>query len=1077
MKLLILDIDGTLADLSQRENLIEKQDPTKEDWDAFFSPEMVEKDQPIEEAKKAILSGYLNKFDKVIFITGRPESLRKTTLDWLNQHLGLKVDSSDLYMRPEEARLPSASLKKAIINQKIKPKYGNYDWTFIDDEDDNLEVFQSFGETLKAPDCWEALINTGDINAYAKNIRLSARDFLTLVNAIENPPEPNEKLKKAAKNYKKLGMPAREMEGAEQLFREVYELIYKYQMLNAQEYLTDRANIAFMQIEERLVKKLQQGIEIILDAAIDWRRNEEKHILREMSNQVYDLLHGIPREDLKEVFIEIYNILGREEIIHYFSEIHEFEKEELEDAESPGDMFDIMWDSDYAGAPVAQGLAGMINTLFETTTFKNKMRGKSKILDEFIGEETEEKLREYALENELPQVRVIENMIQEIWDGRRSTDLTDLIIKFNIGLNTVHHNGPLATWILGRDAINILNDISDNAPIEKWNEELQRLMGRDVSFQPVEVEWFQPEAFKKKASSYWKEGESLRTLGYPQSHVQIYRALPATGTMVDNEDFITLSRQFAKDHAVTSAVYNEEPFYVIRKLVPAENVVGASNPEEYKWHGESFEGDPIYVATPDGDIQYMRYGNRKKAMAFEAIPPESNPTFGTETHPGFHTTGSFDIAASYAISKVYANHTHEDENEVWYVDDYPVVIEIDMEGLTKELDYDAINFVQDHLTTALDEFGREFDVEEMDDDELERELESFAEGLEREIRIDSPLDAIGEYSFSHFETPLYPLLSLPNTTEVVRNYFITGEIPAEALMQVTDQYRYTTDVDERRLKKVSYVAPVAGEMATWGDDETSNEEREKEYPGFNILWEDDVYSGTVNFENKVIWEGDLGEVLYPGQISFPFAEDVEPEIEYHGTTYNRLLSAVPQLASVLPRPPTPPYRESAKTSAYKRKRGINTYYNFRPDYTIEEIIHKWLRDGDKLQDAVYHGYHPLEDVMKYKEKICEPDKSKLSTEEWEELKCSLDAGWDESQPLILSICKDGRVWIGEGNHRATIAKDLFVSDPIEYAHLKEIPVKFVFWNGYEDSEQKLQKEQEDLERAMLEQQQTEITEE
>ena len=46
-----------------------------------------------------------------------------------------------------------------------------------------------------------------------------------------------------------------------------------------------------------------------------------------------------------------------------------------------------------------------------------------------------------------------------------------------------------------------------------------------------------------------------------EGKVKIYRALPATTTEIRTNDYVTMSRKFASDHAVTSAMYNEEDFY------------------------------------------------------------------------------------------------------------------------------------------------------------------------------------------------------------------------------------------------------------------------------------------------------------------------------------------------------------------------------------------------------------------------------------------------------------------------------------------------------------------------------------
>jgi len=154
--ILILDLDGTLADTSHRAGFIEKPNPTDEDWDRFFDPELVAQDVPIAESQDAL--GKVSKiFDKVIFLTGRPEYLRKTTAHWLDAHFGVSPTPEELFMRPSGSKISSSTIKKGLLETKVKPLYGDQDWVFIDDEVKNLEMFKNYGKALKAPECWDML--------------------------------------------------------------------------------------------------------------------------------------------------------------------------------------------------------------------------------------------------------------------------------------------------------------------------------------------------------------------------------------------------------------------------------------------------------------------------------------------------------------------------------------------------------------------------------------------------------------------------------------------------------------------------------------------------------------------------------------------------------------------------------------------------------------------------------------------------------------------------------------------------------------------------------------------------------
>ena len=88
--------------------------------------------------------------------------------------------------------------------------------------------------------------------------------------------------------------------------------------------------------------------------------------------------------------------------------------------------------------------------------------------------------------------------------------------------------------------------------------------------------------------------------------VKIFRALPASTKVIRTNDYITMSRKFAGAHAVTSAIYNGEPFYVVYAFVDEDDIKEADNPGEYLYTGEQFEAKPSQIATPEGDLSFIR---------------------------------------------------------------------------------------------------------------------------------------------------------------------------------------------------------------------------------------------------------------------------------------------------------------------------------------------------------------------------------------------------------------------------------------------------------------------------------------
>lgn len=105
---------------------------------------------------------------------------------------------------------------------------------------------------------------------------------------------------------------------------------------------------------------------------------------------------------------------------------------------------------------------------------------------------------------------------------------------------------------------------------------------------------------------YYDKLKKIETESLADSRVKIYRALPATTTEIRHDDYVTLSRKFAGDHAVTSAVYNEEPFYVVWAFVAKTDIVEASNPGEYKYMGKPFKAKASQIANENGVLKWLK---------------------------------------------------------------------------------------------------------------------------------------------------------------------------------------------------------------------------------------------------------------------------------------------------------------------------------------------------------------------------------------------------------------------------------------------------------------------------------------
>ena len=287
---------------------------------------------------------------------------------------------------------------------------------------------------------------------------------------------------------------------------------------------------------------------------------------------------------------------------------------------------------------------------------------------------------------------------------------------------------------------------------------------------------------------------------------------------------------------------------------------------------------------------------RKLGMPFLADPPEVNPNFGVGAFPGFHTTSDIDIAATYAIGKVMDFDTEEPNDiNVAHVTDYPVVVSTMMEGFEKLIDYDAKHFVEKTLEKELKFFREEEikDIQNATDDEIVIALQGLGDGVHMEYPESyvSPGEQVSQRAFDHMQAPLMfanGVLTDEELVKFIRDYDRTKKIPDNFLMEITRQYRYEQDVPDENVVSVWYVTPIATENLDYEQlDEGEINAMEEAWAGFDFV---DIYGFALNIKYTHV-----------------FGDKDNKNVEYHGTTYKRLLQAIPEIANNLEQPPNPPY--------------------------------------------------------------------------------------------------------------------------------------------------------------------------
>ncbi len=116
--MIVFDIDGTLSDPTHRLHLI-RQGPNKHDWPKskkwpdFFAA--AKDDSPIPEIVQ--LAQDLGTITPIEFWTGRPDSIRVDTLEWLRQHIHPEIQNKSLKMRRAGDYRPDTEVKLEILEQ------------------------------------------------------------------------------------------------------------------------------------------------------------------------------------------------------------------------------------------------------------------------------------------------------------------------------------------------------------------------------------------------------------------------------------------------------------------------------------------------------------------------------------------------------------------------------------------------------------------------------------------------------------------------------------------------------------------------------------------------------------------------------------------------------------------------------------------------------------------------------------------------------------------------------------------------------------------------------------------------
>jgi phosphoglycolate phosphatase-like HAD superfamily hydrolase len=140
----IFDIDGTLSDGAHRRHLVEdnvlyqQMAASPKDWEAFYAASA--DDKPIFEvitvarALEAAEHG-------IIYSTGRPESIRFITTQWLRKY---RVPNGPIYMRTDKDHRESFVVKSELLD-RIKAQYTKEIGGAFEDRQQDADMYRARG--------------------------------------------------------------------------------------------------------------------------------------------------------------------------------------------------------------------------------------------------------------------------------------------------------------------------------------------------------------------------------------------------------------------------------------------------------------------------------------------------------------------------------------------------------------------------------------------------------------------------------------------------------------------------------------------------------------------------------------------------------------------------------------------------------------------------------------------------------------------------------------------------------------------------------------------------------------------
>jgi hypothetical protein len=166
-KIIICDLDGTIANVQHRLHYIKNADGTKKkhkdtDWNSFHKACV--DDEPYKDVIEILQSLVLGMGNgcnvcgaverEFYFFSGRNEAVRSETIEWLKRHVPITEDWHwELYMRSEGDRRPDTTVKYEMMYElKIMPEDV---LCILDDRQSVVDMWRANGFRVMQVDAWK----------------------------------------------------------------------------------------------------------------------------------------------------------------------------------------------------------------------------------------------------------------------------------------------------------------------------------------------------------------------------------------------------------------------------------------------------------------------------------------------------------------------------------------------------------------------------------------------------------------------------------------------------------------------------------------------------------------------------------------------------------------------------------------------------------------------------------------------------------------------------------------------------------------------------------------------------------